>query len=98
MADYKDPKDRTHMWERPARSDEQTVGAAFADYEHDLPRWLHKEGVEEPLLVSTPDECDAAKADGYQLHRQFEAPVFDPPIFDPPVADPPVAAKKGKQK
>lgn len=63
---HKDPAQRAHVWERPARIDERPVDAApHADYAHELPRWIHK-GPDQKF-VTTPDDCEAAKADGWVI-------------------------------
>lgn len=63
---HKDPAQRAHVWERPARSDERPVIAeAPVDYQHELPRWVHKDG--DQAFVTTPEECDAAKAAGWVI-------------------------------
>lgn len=65
---HKNPADRAHVWERPLRSDEREPEPdPHADYQHELPRFLHKKG-QESIIVRTPDACDAALADGWQLH------------------------------
>lgn len=63
---HKDPAQRAHLWERPSRVDEQPAPVdPHADYAHALPRWVHK-GADQKF-VTTPDECDAAKADGWVI-------------------------------
>jgi hypothetical protein len=63
---HKDPAQRAHVWERPARIDERPAPVdPHADYAHALPRWIHKGG--EQKFVTTPDECEAAKADGWLI-------------------------------
>lgn len=64
---HKDPAQRTHLWERPARIDEQPAAVdPHADYAYPLPRYVHKGG--EAKRVDTPDECDAALSDGWEIH------------------------------
>lgn len=67
MPKHKEPKDRAHVWERPARADEQPAAAPAADYPHELPRYVHHaDGTAK--LVSTPDEAEAALAAGYYIN------------------------------
>lgn len=69
---HKNPAERTHVWERPARVDERPAEPTpFADYEHELPRWVHK-GADQ-RFVTTPEDCEAAKADGYVIDPNEEA-------------------------
>jgi hypothetical protein len=64
---HKDPAQRTHLWERPARVDEKPAEAPpHADYKYELPRWLHKDG--ESKYVTTPEACDAALKAGWEIH------------------------------
>lgn len=64
---HRDPAQRAHLWERPARPDEKPVEAdPHADYKHALPRWVHKKG--EQKFVTSPDECDAALKAGWEIH------------------------------
>jgi len=65
---HKNPADRAHVWERPARIDERgpSPERPHADYPHELPRWVHKKG--EQTLVHTPDECDAHLKAGWEIH------------------------------
>jgi hypothetical protein len=64
---HKDPAQRAHVWERPLRVDERPAEPApFADYKHELPRWVHKDGAQK--FVNSPDECDAHLEDGWEIH------------------------------
>lgn len=64
---HRDPAQRAHLWERPARTDETPKEpSSHAAYEYELPRYLHKGG--ESKRVDTPDECEAALSDGWEIH------------------------------
>lgn len=54
------------MWERAQRAAEAPADS-YVEYPLELPRYLHKHE-SDPVLVQTPDECDAALADGYVVH------------------------------
>lgn len=69
MPKHKAPAERSHVMEREARDDEQPAAAVdpeVAAYPHELPRHVHKAGGDY-RAVTTPDECEAAFADGYKL-------------------------------
>lgn len=72
MAKHKDPADRAHIWEAPAA--DVVAPAAAADYPHELPRHVHKAGGVSQI-VSTPDACDDALADGWSLLPPKEKPA-----------------------
>lgn len=64
---HKDPAQRAHVWERPARMDERPAAVdPHAAYPHQLPRWVHKDGAQK--MVHTPDDCDAALDDAWEIH------------------------------
>jgi hypothetical protein len=84
MAEHKDPKDRAHVWERPARADEAPAETVSHDYHLELPRFLHKHG-EESIVVRTPAEADEALANGYHVN-----------LNDMPAEEEPKKSKKGK--
>jgi hypothetical protein len=63
---HKDPTDRAHIWERPARADEIARTEALVDYPHELPRHVHRANGAYKL-VTTPDECETALAEGWSL-------------------------------
>lgn len=71
MAKHKDPADRAHIWEAPAADVPDVV---THDYPHELPRHVHKAGGVS-LIVFTPEECDAALADGWSLLPPKETPA-----------------------
>jgi len=57
----------------PAEDGDKVVGQVASDYPHALPRDLHKaHGAH--LRVNTPEQCDAALADGWQLVPPADAP------------------------
>lgn len=61
------PDPRAHMWERPIPAHEQPPSVdPHADYAHPLPRWVHKGG--DQRFVTTPEQCEAALADGWEIH------------------------------
>lgn len=80
--EHKDPKDRAHVWERPARADEQPE-VESRDLDEDgypeIPRHLHKANGEW-LRVDTREEYDAGRANGWLLlPPKVEVPKVDAP-------------------
>ena len=63
MAEHNHPADRAHLWERVSPAPDASPAAHT--YAHALPRLLHKSN--DHKRVDTPDECDAALADGWAL-------------------------------
>lgn len=96
MPELKDPKDRAHVWERPARADEQALEAVAHDYAHELPRYLHN-AAGDVLLVSTPIEADEALANGFYVNPNdipAEAPAVESDEADAPAEKAPRKSRK----
>lgn len=87
--EHKDPKDRAHMWERPARADEQreVESRDFDEGYHELPRHLHKANGEWKQ-VDTRAECEAALADGWSLLPPKVEPKIEAPKSEKPAGKP----------
>lgn len=63
--EHQNPAQRAHLWEYGNRLVAAPEPVKY-DYAHELPRHVHgPDGASK--IVSTPDECDAAFAEGYQL-------------------------------
>lgn len=62
----KDRKPRTH-WDRPEVAEPMPV--PVTDYPHQTPRYLHKTG-DVARLVQSPEECEAAFAEGWTLQPE----------------------------
>lgn len=81
---HKDPKDRANLWQRPKRDDEQP-SPKFAGYDIELPRYLHRytaDGAVESKIVATPEDCDDAFAEGWELHLHDPFVAPEPPTVE----------------